>query len=74
MVKLDTKELKQIRILEQLLGDWHDRVVTAEMIKSLPGAATSQAASIRLLENQDRLLLGAAKIYLGKFARWHGRA
>lgn len=71
---LDESELKQMKILEQLLGDWHDRVVTAEMIKSLPGAEESQGATIRIMENQDRMLLGAAKIYLRKFARWHDRA
>lgn len=71
---LDESELKQMRILEQLLGDWHDRVVTVEMIKSLPGAEASQDATIRVMENQDKMLLGAAKIYLRKFARWHQAA
>ncbi len=28
----DEAELKQIKIVEQLLGDWHDRVVTAEIL------------------------------------------
>lgn len=68
---LDETELKQIKILEQLLGDWHDRIVTAELIESLPGVESSLGAAISIMQKQDRLLLGAAKIYLGKFARWH---
>ncbi|MDH3762746.1 MAG: CHAD domain-containing protein [Gammaproteobacteria bacterium] len=67
----DEDELKQIKILEQLLGDWHDRVVTAELIESLPGVESCLGTSISTMQKQDRLLLGAAKIYLGKFARWH---
>lgn len=69
--RLDESEIKQIRMLEQLLGDWHDRVVTAELIRALPGAEASQADTIRFIENQERLLLGSAKIYLQKFSRWH---
>ena len=68
---MDETEIKQIRMLEQLLGDWHDRVVTAELIRALPGAEASQSDTIRIIENQERLLLGSAKIYLQKFARWH---
>ena len=70
--RLDETEIKQIRMLEQLLGDWHDRVVAAELIWALPGAEASQSETIRIIESQERLLLGSAKIYLHKFARWHG--
>ena len=70
----DETELKQIKILEQLLGDWHDRVITAELIRSLPGIETSMVSAIAIMERQDKLLLGAAKIYLRKFALWHQNA
>jgi CHAD domain-containing protein len=70
---LDETELKQIKILEQLLGDWHDRVVTAELIESLPGTESARGPALTIMQKQDRLLLGAAKIYLRKFARWHQR-
>lgn len=66
----DESEFKQIRMLEQLLGDWHDRVVTIEMLRELPGARGRIDKTIAVLNHQDRLLLGAARIYLRKFARW----
>ena len=56
--------LKHITLLEQLLGDWHDRVVTAERLQSLPPSAADPALLIRRLKAQHRLLLGTAKIYL----------
>ncbi len=67
----DETELRQIRMLEQLLGDWHDRVVTTELLQSLPDLEHSPDKAITIMNNQDRLLLGAAKIYLHKFALWH---
>ena len=33
----DESELKQIKILEQLLGDWHDRIIAAEILPLLNG-------------------------------------
>lgn len=33
--KSDETEVTQIKILEQLLGDWHDRVITIEILQSL---------------------------------------
>jgi CHAD domain-containing protein len=65
----DERMMKRIVLLEQLLGDWHDRIVTAELLQSLPGVAADCTPFIRQLQNQDRALLRAAKIYLGKFAR-----
>ena len=56
--------LKHIALLEQLLGDWHDRVVAAELLRSLPVPAADSAAVIRQLNSQHRLLLGTARIYL----------
>ncbi|MDH3536384.1 MAG: CHAD domain-containing protein [Gammaproteobacteria bacterium] len=67
----DERELKHITMLEQLLGDWHDRVITAELLQSLPELETTSRATIATMKQQDRLLLGSAKIYLRKYAIWH---
>ena len=69
----DESELKQIKILEQLLGDWHDRIITAEILHSLAGVEAAAGRAITVMQNQDRLLLGSAKIYLNKFKIWHQR-
>ena len=67
----DDTEIKQITMLEQLLGDWHDRVITAELLQSLPGLEKHIEKVVSIINNQDRMLLGSAKIYLHKFALWH---
>jgi len=67
----DERELKQIKILEQLLGDWHDRVITAEILQVLKGVEPAAGRAISVMGKQDRLLLGSARIYLNKFSRWH---
>jgi len=69
----DEAEMKQIRMLEQLLGDWHDRITTIELLHSLSGLETRTAAVIAIMRRQDKLLLGAARIYLQKFKIWHAR-
>ncbi len=66
----DETELKQIKMLEQLLGDWHDRVVTAELLQSLPGIERQADQTVALMKKQETLLLGSAQIYLRKFALW----
>jgi CHAD domain-containing protein len=38
----DESELKQIKILEQLLGDWHDRIIAAEILPFLNGRSESR--------------------------------
>jgi hypothetical protein len=43
------------------------------LIESLPGAESARGTGLTIMQKQDRLLLGAAKIYLRKFARWHQR-
>ena len=68
---LDEDDLKQIKILEQLLGDWHDRVMTIQILQSFQGLEVQAGPVIAILKKQDRLLLGSAKIYLNKYARWH---
>lgn len=67
----DESELKQIKILEQLLGDWHDRVVTAEILQALNGSEPAARRAVSVMGKQDRLLLGSARIYLNKFKQWH---
>jgi len=67
----DESELKQIKILEQLLGDWHDRIITAETLRVLKGVETEADRAITLMMKQDKLLLGSARIYLNKFKKWH---
>jgi CHAD domain-containing protein len=69
--KSDENEIKQIKILEQLLGDWHDRVITIEILQSFAGLEVAAGPAIAIMKKQDALLLGSAKIYLGKFSRWH---
>jgi CHAD domain-containing protein len=67
----DETELKQIKMLQQLLGDWHDRVVTMQILQSFEGLEAQTGAAIAIMKKQDRLLLGSAKIYLNKFTKWH---
>ena len=66
---IDQRLLKHISMLEQLLGDWHDRVVTVELLQSLPEAHAAGDSLIRQLKSQHRMLLGSAKIYLDRFSR-----
>jgi len=68
---LDENELKQIKILEQLLGDWHDRVVTTEILQVLEGIEVTTGRAIAIMKKQENLLLGATRIYFDKFSRWH---
>ena len=67
----DENELKQIKILEQLLGDWHNRIITTEILKSFEGLELTTRAGIAVMQKQEKLLLGSAKIYLRKFTSWH---
>ena len=65
---LDEKEIMKMKMLEQLLGDWHDRVVAVEILQSGEQLQAAAENSIATLKKQERLLLGAARIYLAKFA------
>jgi CHAD domain-containing protein len=67
----DEEELKQIKMLEQLLGDWHDRVTTIQLLYSTRKLEVLAGSTIAALKRQDTLLLGSAKIYLSKYSRWH---
>lgn len=61
--KADEDVLKQMKILEQLLGDWHDRVITIQLLQSFQGRESQTAPIIAIMKKQERLLLGSAKIY-----------
>lgn len=67
----DEQELKQIYMLQKLLGDWHDRVVTMELLQSIPEIEHQIEHVIGVAQNQDRLLLGSAKIYLHQYSIWY---
>jgi CHAD domain-containing protein len=69
--KSDEDELKQIKMLEQLLGDWHDRVITIQLLQSFQGFEAQSGPAIAILKKQDRMLLGSARIYLDKYRKWH---
>ena len=62
----DERVMKGIVLLEQLLGDWHDRVVSAEILDSLPGPDANRKALAATMKKQAGQLLGSAKIYLKK--------
>jgi len=67
-------ELKQIRMLEYLLGDWHDRVITTKLIQSFNGIDSDTTNTINILKKQEKTLLNASRLYLNNFARLHGLA
>ena len=67
----DEEEIKQIKIVEQLLGDWHDRVTTIQLLQSFQGLEAQTGPVIAIMKKQERLLLGSAKIYLSKYTKWH---
>jgi CHAD domain-containing protein len=67
----DKDEIKQIKIMEQLLGDWHDRVMTIQLLQSFQGLEAQTGPAIAIMKKQERLLLGSAKIYLSKYTKWH---
>ena len=69
--ELGEEELKQIRMLEQLLGDWHDRVISYTIVdKALP-TAEKVGLFLKELKRQEKNLLETAKIYLKKYVYWH---
>jgi CHAD domain-containing protein len=65
--RADENELKLIGLLEQLLGDWHDRVIAINILRTLGGLETLTAPLVAALGRQEKLLLGSARIYLDKF-------
>lgn len=67
--ELAEEEMKQMRMLERLLGDWHDRVISAEFIST--HSLTSSEEEFRELKKQEETLISAARIYLYKYSAWH---
>jgi CHAD domain-containing protein len=67
----DEDEIKQIKIIEQLLGDWHDRVITIQLLQTFQGLEAQTGLAIAIMKKQEKLLLGSSKIYLGKYTKWH---
>jgi CHAD domain-containing protein len=63
----DEDELKLIGLLEQLLGDWHDRVIAINILRTFGALGTLTEPLISELARQEKLLLGSARIYLDKF-------
>jgi len=65
--RLDEKELAMIGLLEQMLGDWHDRVIALDILEACVELKPLTAPLAAELERQAGLLLGSAGIYLDKF-------
>ena len=57
-------------MLARLLGDWHDRVVAVDILRSFTELDNQATPVIIELDRQEGLLLGSARIYLQKFIRW----
>lgn len=67
----DETELKQIYMLQKLLGDWHDRITTISLLQTFLHIQSHTDPVITHLKKQDSVLLGSAKIYLNKYSHWH---
>ena len=65
----DERIMKQVTLLEQLLGDWHDRAISADILQALPGPAANREILIASLRRQGDTLLESSKLYLRKLAR-----
>ena len=63
-------EIRQIEMLERLLGDWHDRVVAVDILHSFSELDNQATPAIIELDRQEGLLLGSARIYLQEFIRY----
>ena len=59
------EELKEIRMLEQLLGDWHDRVITVNLLSTF--SLKDEADILHELKRQEKSLLETVRIYHRKF-------
>jgi len=66
---LSLEEYKRIRLLGQLLGDWHDRVIVVEKIRLLAPESTQAVEKndkefLKKLSSDQRSLLAASRFYL----------
>ena len=66
---LPAGQLKQVMLLEQLLGDWHDRVTTIALLHARFDDSVLSEALISRLEQQRSALLASSTIYLDKLVR-----
>ena len=59
--------LKKVKLLEQILGDWHDLVIMSDQLKSYNGSSAGSDQYVHLnkaLQNDRRILLSASNHYL----------
>ncbi len=70
----DLAEIARIQQLERLLGDWHDRVVTSELLQSMTVTASAAAPLAIALAEQAEILLDDAQLHLDELRRWHARS
>lgn len=67
---ISPEEYKSIRLLGDLLGDWHDRVITAEKIRSLATESTYAQEKkydkefLKKISSDQQSLLAASRFYL----------
>ena len=72
-MRAEPAEIEAILPLEQALGDWHDRVVAADLLRSLdPADAAAPALAARLSDAAEPLLADAAA-RLEELSRWHAQ-
>ena len=69
----DLVEIANIQQLEQLLGDWHDRVVTSELLRSLGESESAAATLACALADQARVLLDGAQSHLDGLRRYYAQ-
>ena len=67
----DLAEIAVIQQLEQLLGDWHDRVVTTEILSSMVVDRPAAAALALALADQAQVLLDGAQSHLDGLRRYY---
>jgi hypothetical protein len=67
---ISPEEYKRIRLLGDLLGDWHDRVIAGEKIRLLATESTYDQEKkhdkefLKKLSIDQRSLLAASRVYL----------
>lgn len=69
----DLAEIANIQQLEQLLGDWHDRVVASELLKSWSENESAAAKLAVALDSQARVLLDGAQGQFDELRRYYAR-
>jgi CHAD domain-containing protein len=67
---VSTSLLKQITLLEQLFGDWHDRATTIALLDSRFGETAGLEPLLSRMDEQRGALLTSSKIYFGKLEKY----